>query len=298
MPQAVGFGLLPAPFFSHLGTLGVRNPRAELRVNEEITGWIMNAIYAYDPKVGPAILAVTREAVNLTMRAETRLAEVGAEINKVFPLLGKRSDQAGVVLAVFDQIPTRSELRAALVPALMNRKLRLVMAVAPGKVKKEEFPILNERQKEARELIADGRADLLYQSTWEEFDETLSTEAHEQHQRLMPAVTFASFIEDHFILSLPQSLSGEHLSRIENKVKGIRTVLDNIKVGRDDPRYPAFRLLFSTLTAKLAQNVLSRIQEGDSFRKVGSHYWPKDSVFEAVDSILNIEAYRRILAAA
>jgi hypothetical protein len=294
--------LVPAPLLAQLKLAGVEHPRAELRVIMDVTSRVMNVGYAetQNRKVGLAFLEAIGAAVEQTTRAETRLAQAGSDISKVFPLSIKRSEVPGVVHQVLDHVPSRAELRATLIPLTQNQNLILFMTVAPGALDEKGLREFEKRREEAIKMIPGARVSLTYAATWEALDANHVEIAKNSHKRLMPQMGYEAFLRAHFVFKFPETFAAEHLSRIEGKAgKGMRTLLDNIKVTRDDPRYPVYRLILSTLAAKLAQSVVSRLQQQELFNTAGPRYWAKDSVFETyMNLIVNMESFREAILAA
>ena len=259
--------------------------------------WVFSPEDEENQEVLKVLLAVASEAVN----AQTGDSKAYKEIARLFVLLAKGANQPGTHATVLNYVPTPADLRALVLPVIENKNARVEIFITPEAITNEEGRAeLAKRIQEVEKLAPGGRAQVRYQIDWVSLYQSVLDSAQKTYKDLYPKgeIKFETFLERSFVLSLPEELS-QKAEEFDAKIgKGLRSVIYSIPKEGIGKR-AAYLVLEAGVATKLAQEVLSRLQEKEYFNQQGSHYFLRNDVFAMVEAIWRVfEASKWISAAA
>lgn len=254
-----------------------------------------------NPLFGPSdvdVLSILIEMAKQPVAAQAAEEKLVQGISRLLPILAKGHDLPGDGVAILESVPNELELRGLVLPLSQNKKARLKILVAPEAIRNAgDASELGKRMAEVRKLFPEGRVGLAHPANWEEMYDAIGKAAREAYgERYPTGLKFETFLERHFVVSLPEALSGR-LKGVEEKLgKAARTVTYGIP--RSKIR-AAYVLVVSGVVTKLSQDVLSRLQKLELFDIRGSRYQMRTEAFQTVEAIWKaFENYERMLAAA
>jgi len=317
-PQPVGNLLVVAPLLlSSLARVFQARPQTDVRIFLETTLEIFQRNGKPNPLmdpflaesgVGEAVLEVLKQAVAQGTTSQAQIESLLAQDDTFSAkfeggaFIRKQLEEPGVQVVVLNHLPSREELWAILLPAVINPKLFIEILLSPEAGATEEKVGL--LRQEASDLLPDAkRLEIRYAGTRDQFKTEILETASRLHAELSGTTSgvsrdLARFIEEQLVVNVSEG-TWEDWGLETFLDPRVRTVLH--RFGREAEDYlPKFGAV-SLLASKLAQfRALSEPQKKNYFEIQGRRYRVKEeALYDFLERLkVTLAGLKRILAAA